>query len=100
MMAASTLEDRDVAAAFEEVIGVRDAFSGLKQPPAEEVTIVGVDPVIPTRFKIGETCAAVLAGVGDDISDIWEMKTRRRLKITHHDRHAAAGHRSPAYHQH
>ena len=49
-----------MAAAFEEVIGVREAFSGLEQPPADEVTIAGADPVFSTRFKIAETCAAVL----------------------------------------
>ena len=71
-----------MAAAFEEVIGVREAFSGLKRPPADEVTIAGADPVFSTRFKIGETCAAVLGGVGVAVSDIWEMKTGRRQKVS------------------
>jgi hypothetical protein len=38
-------------------------------------------PVFSTRFKIGETCAAVLGGVGVAVSDIWEIKTGRRLKL-------------------
>src|ERR1700704_3300790 len=97
MMAPSSREDRDVAAAFEEVIGVREAFSGLKQPPADEVMITGTDPVFSTRFKIGETCAAVLGGVGVAVSDIWEMKTGRRQKVSIDVRHAAAGLRSSAY---
>jgi crotonobetainyl-CoA:carnitine CoA-transferase CaiB-like acyl-CoA transferase len=86
-----------VAAAFEEVIGVREAFSGLEQPSAEEVTIIGADPVFSTRFKIGETCAAVLGGVGVAVTDIWEMKTGRRQKVSIDVRHAAAGLRSSAY---
>jgi hypothetical protein len=45
-------EGRDVATAFEEVIGVREAFGGLKPPPKDEVTIAGADPVLSTRFKI------------------------------------------------
>jgi hypothetical protein len=89
----------DVAAAFEEVMGVREAFGGLKQPPADEVTIAGADPVFSTRFKIGETCAAALGGVGVAVSDISEIKTGRRQKVAIDVRHAAAGLRSSAYMQ-
>ena len=78
-------------------MGVREAFVGLKPPPAEEVTIAGADPVLSTRFKIGETCAAVLAGVGVAVSDLWEMKTGRRQKVAIDVRHAAAGLRSSGY---
>jgi crotonobetainyl-CoA:carnitine CoA-transferase CaiB-like acyl-CoA transferase len=97
MMAASSREDRHVATAFEEVMGVREAFSGLEQPPADEVTISGADPVFSTRFKIGETCAAVLGGVGVAVSDIWKRKTGRRQKVAIDVRHAAAGLRSSHY---
>src|SRR5882757_2112078 len=83
--------------AFEEIIGVREAFAGLKRPPADEVTIAGADPVLSTRFKIGETCAAVLAGVGVAVSDLWEMKTGRRQKVAIDVRHAAASLRSSSY---
>lgn len=86
-----------MAAAFEEVISVREAFSGLKRPPADEVKIIGADPVFSTRFKIGDTCAAVLGGVGVAVSDIWGMKTGRRQKVSIDVRHAAAGLRSSAY---
>src|SRR5947208_7280813 len=99
MMATSSREDWDVATAFEEVVSVREAFGGLEQPPAEEVTIAGADPVFSTRFKIGETCAAVLGGVGVAVSDFWEMKTGRRQKVSIDVRHAAAGLRSSAYMQ-
>src|SRR5580765_7618716 len=97
MMAAPSAEDRGVATTFEEVNGVREAFSGLEQPPADEVTIIGADPVFSTRFKIGETCAAVLSGVGVAVSDIWQMKTGRRQKVSIDVRRAAAGLRSSAY---
>ena len=86
-----------MATAFEEVIGVREAFGGLKPPPKDEVTIVGADPVLSTRFKIGETCAAALGGVGVAVSDISEMKTGRRQKVAIDVRHAAAGLRSSGY---
>jgi crotonobetainyl-CoA:carnitine CoA-transferase CaiB-like acyl-CoA transferase len=90
-------EDRGVATAFEEVMGVREAFGGRGQPDAGAVTITGADPVFSTCFKIGESCAAVLAGVGVAVSDIWELKTGRRPKVSIDVRHAAAGLRSSAY---
>ena len=55
-----------MSAAFEEVLGVR----GLARPEADEISITGKDPVIATRYIIGETCAFVLGGVGTAVSDI------------------------------
>src|SRR4030095_11563439 len=76
--------------AFEEIMAVR----GRAMPEPGEVTIVGTDPVLSTRFKIGETCAAALAGVGVAVSDLWELKTGRRQEVSVDVRHAAAGLRS------
>jgi len=87
----------DVATAFAEVIGVRAAFGGLREPGVHEVAIAGTDPVFSTHFRIGEACAAVLGGVAVAVSDIWEMKTGRRPKGAIDVRHAAAGLRSSAY---
>jgi crotonobetainyl-CoA:carnitine CoA-transferase CaiB-like acyl-CoA transferase len=81
--------------AFAEVMAAR----GSGMPREGEVTITGGDPVFSTRFKIGETCAAVLAGVGVAVSDIWELRTGRRQKIAVQVRHAAATLRSTAYMQ-
>jgi crotonobetainyl-CoA:carnitine CoA-transferase CaiB-like acyl-CoA transferase len=93
----TAFEDQQMEAAFEEVIGIRAEFSRRRRPEAGEVTIIGADPVLSTRFKIGGTCASVLAGVGVAISDIWELKTGRRQKVSIDVRHAAAGLRSSAY---
>src|SRR5215831_19535135 len=90
-------EDCIVAKAFDEVMGVRRAFAELAPPAADEVSITGTDPVFSTRFKIGETCAAVLGGVGVAVCDIWKMKTGRRQTVSVEARHAAAGLRSSAY---
>ena len=79
--------------AFDEVMAVR----GLGSPAAGEVTITGSDPVLSTRFRIGETCAAVLGGVGVAMSDLWELRTGRRQRITIDVRHAAAALRSSSY---
>jgi crotonobetainyl-CoA:carnitine CoA-transferase CaiB-like acyl-CoA transferase len=83
--------------AFEEVMGVRQSFLGAGPLERDAVAITGADPVFSTRFKIGETCAAVLAGVGVAVSDVWELKTGRRQKASINVRHAAAGLRSSVY---
>ena len=83
--------------AVAEVMGVREAFSGLERPAAGAVAISGVDPVFSTRFKIAETCGAVLGGVGVAVSDIWELKTGRPQKVSINVRHAAAALRSSVY---
>ena len=80
-------------AAFEEVMDIR----GLGAPGDGEVSITGADPVFSTRFKVGGTCASVLGGIGVAVSDIWEMKTARRQKVSVDARHAAAALRSAFY---
>jgi crotonobetainyl-CoA:carnitine CoA-transferase CaiB-like acyl-CoA transferase len=82
-----------MSTAFEEIMAVR----GRGMPEPGEVTIVGTDPVLATRFKIAETCASAVAAVGVAASDIWELKTGRRQKVTINARLAAAGLRSSAY---
>jgi crotonobetainyl-CoA:carnitine CoA-transferase CaiB-like acyl-CoA transferase len=81
--------------AFEEVMDIR----GKGQPGNGEVEITGGDPVYSTRFKIGETCAAVLAGIGTAVSDIWELKTGRRQTAAIDVRRAAAALGSTRYMQ-
>ena len=63
--------------AFEEVM----AAGGKDMPADGEVTITGTDPVYSTKFKIGETVTAMLAGVGIAVNDIHELKTGRRQKV-------------------
>ncbi len=79
--------------AFEEVMAAR----GKGMPAAGEVSMTGQDPVYSTKFKIGETVAAVLAGVGTAVNDIHELKTGRRQKVAIDTRHAAATLRSGDY---
>ena len=81
--------------AFEEVMEIR----GEGLPEDGEVAITGADPVFSTPFKLGETCASVLAGVGVAVSDIWALKTGRRQKVAIDARHAAAALRSTLYMQ-
>lgn len=79
--------------AFDEVMAIR----GLPLPEDGEVTITGQDPVFTSRFKIGETTANILAGVGVAVTDIHEIKTGRRQKVSVDVRHAAATCRSSKY---
>lgn len=81
------------AKAFEEVMQVR----GLGMPDTGEVEIHGSDPVLPTSFRIGEACAAVVGGIGVAVNDIWELKTGHRQKAKVDVRHAAASLRSTQF---
>src|SRR5262249_17189291 len=63
---------------FEEVMSVR----GRGMPAPGEVSITGHDPVFSARFRIGETTANILAGIGIAVTDIHEMKTGRRQKLS------------------
>ena len=78
---------------FEEVMSIRS----LSAPEPEEVEIIGSEPILSTKFRIGTTAAAVLAGIGVAANDIWEMKTGRRQKVKVNMRHAAAALRSSNY---
>ena len=49
--------------------------------PNDEVEIVGADPILQTRFRIGEACAATLAAIGLVVSDIWELRTGHRQQV-------------------
>ena len=79
--------------AFREVLAVRNSDF----PLPNQVTMLGADPVLSTRFRIGETCAAVLAGIGVAVSDIWAQRTGRRQNVSINVRHAAAALRSTGY---
>lgn len=71
---------------FDELMAIRGA-----SPPANgEVAVRGSDPVYPTAFRIGETCASVIAGIGVAVSDLWELRTGRRQQAMVDVRHAAA----------
>ena len=78
---------------FDELMGLR----GGEPPPSDEVTIGGSDPVLSTRFRIGETCAGVIGAAAVAVNDIWEQKRGRRQRASVNVRHAAASLRSTHY---
>src|SRR5215510_6786286 len=57
----------------------------------------GVDPILPTPFRIGETSAAALAAVGLAVSDLWALRTGRRQDVAVDTRQATASLRSGHY---
>ena len=73
-------------------------FAGWPESRAGEVEISGgYDPILATPFRITETAVASLAAVGLAASDLWEMRTGRRQKITINTRRATASLRSGTY---
>ena len=64
---------------------------------AEVVFTGGVDPVLPTPFRIGAAGAAALAATGLAASELWQIRTGRRQQVTVDLRHATASLRSGRY---
>jgi crotonobetainyl-CoA:carnitine CoA-transferase CaiB-like acyl-CoA transferase len=59
--------------------------------------IIGDDPVIPTRYRIGAAGSAVIAAAGLAAASIWEIRTGRRQEIKVDVRAAVASLRSYRY---
>jgi crotonobetainyl-CoA:carnitine CoA-transferase CaiB-like acyl-CoA transferase len=57
----------------------------------------GLDPILPTSFKIGETSAACLAAIGLAVSDLWKLRTGREQSVAVDARRATASLRSGHY---
>jgi hypothetical protein len=50
----------------------------------------GADPVLPTPFCIGAAGAATLAASGLAATELWQIRTGRRQRVTVHLRQATA----------
>jgi hypothetical protein len=59
--------------------------------------IVGDDPVIPTRYRIGAAGSAAVTAVGLAAASIWEVRTGRRQEVEVDVRAAVASLRSYRY---
>src|SRR2546430_4289234 len=57
----------------------------------------GADPVLPTPFRIGAAGAATLAASGLAATELWQVRTGRRQRVTVDLRQAAAALRSGHY---
>ena len=73
-------------------------LAGWSKDRVQEVEFIGgLDPVLPTSFKITETASAALAAVGLAVSDLWELRTGRRQKLSIDTGHATASLRGSKY---
>jgi len=52
---------------------------GLPRPAGVE--IAGADPVLATRFRVGEAAAAALAATAVAAAEIWQLRTGRRQRV-------------------
>lgn len=62
---------------FNELMGIAGWSSGFD----EQVTIAGHDPVLPTRFQIGEMIAGIHAACGVAVSKLWQLKTGCKQQV-------------------
>jgi crotonobetainyl-CoA:carnitine CoA-transferase CaiB-like acyl-CoA transferase len=59
-------------------------------PADSTAEITGVDPILPSRFRVGEAAAAALAACGVAASDLWMLRGGQRQSVTVDVRAAAA----------
>ena len=80
-------------AVFSELMAIAGWSNGFN----EQVTISGHDPVLPTRFQIGEMIAGIHAARGVAVSKLWQLKTTRQQQIAIDVRAATATLQSYVY---
>ncbi len=73
------------------------SLTGRSNELGGRVKITGNDPVLPTRFPVGEAVAGVHAAIGVAVSDLWELQTGRKQEIKVDVRAAAASLQSYVY---
>src|SRR5690348_1974908 len=66
-------------------------------PSIANLRIIGNDPVIPTRYRIGAADSAAISAAGLAAASIWEMRTGRRQDVEVDVRAAVASLRSYRY---
>lgn len=76
------MADERVAALLAEV--------GLPPAAADRIRIEGHDPVLPTRFPIGEAAAVAIAACGSAVATMWEDRTGEDQSVSVDVRRAAA----------
>jgi crotonobetainyl-CoA:carnitine CoA-transferase CaiB-like acyl-CoA transferase len=72
-------------------------LAGLSEDAMKNVTINGSDPVWPTRYKVVNPGAAVMAAAGVAAADLWALKTGRHQDVRLDGHAVAAALRSPRY---
>ena len=75
------------------------SLAGLPPDAAPDVAIAGGDPVLPTRFRIGEAGAAAIAAAAVAAAELWALRSGggKRQRIALEMRHVVAALRSGRY---
>ena len=79
-------------AAFEELMRIRNLVA-----PSESITLTGTDPVLSSRFSLGNTAADIQLAIGVAVNDLWEMSAGRRQTLSTKTEYAAAALKSYQY---
>ena len=78
----------------------RELLETLDLPEVSDVEITGQEPVLPTRFKLADTAAGVLAAIGVAAAEIWKLRSGDGQQHISVDlEHAAAALNSFRYHR-
>ncbi len=80
------------SAAFTELMALRTGES-----PTEILGLIGADPILPTRFRLGESAAAIHLAIGIAVNDLWQIRTGNRQDLSIDVCHAAATLKSYEY---
>jgi crotonobetainyl-CoA:carnitine CoA-transferase CaiB-like acyl-CoA transferase len=73
-------------------------IAGWSDRQASDVVFTGgADPALPTPFRIGEAGAATIAATGLAATELWQVRTGRRQRVTVDLRQATASLRSGHY---
>lgn len=66
------------------------SIAGWTDEDCRGATISGHDPVLPTRFRMGEILAGIQTACGLAAADLWQLRTGRRQQVAVDVRAAAA----------
>jgi crotonobetainyl-CoA:carnitine CoA-transferase CaiB-like acyl-CoA transferase len=63
------------------ILAALHASLGLAPPSPDDVEIIGADPILPTRFRVGDAAAAALAATALAAAELWRLRTGRRQHV-------------------
>jgi crotonobetainyl-CoA:carnitine CoA-transferase CaiB-like acyl-CoA transferase len=89
----SNYNDPTAHAALDELL----ALANLPAVTARHARILGSEPVLPTRYRVGTAGAAALAAVGLAAAELWRLRTGRQQEVEVPMRAAAISLRSGRY---
>src|SRR5215470_9541201 len=91
------LETEDIMTVPNQALMSVLSIAGWSNRQAEVAFTGGTDPVLPTPFRIGAAGAAALAATGLAASELWQIRTGQRQRVTVDLRQATASLRSGRY---